>query len=116
MAGKQKNKKLTPAEQKTTAAYKLLSEQNETLKKSLASTQDELENYRSKYHEADKSHAVLSSKTETFILHEILKFLFSCVGVAVGVNFLTDGKISYGILAIVFGVGLYSLIVYLDNK
>jgi hypothetical protein len=106
---------LTPKEQKTTAAFKLMAEKVKTLEKSLKVTQDELEKYRDKYHEADKSNAIHISRNSTQIFHEILKFIISIVCGGIGVNLLTGGSVNKGIGAIVLGVVLYSAIVISDK-
>jgi len=106
---------LTPAEQKTTAAFKLMSERVKTLEKSLKNTQDELESYRTKYYDADKKHAVQMSKNSTLVFHEILKFVVSVVCGGIGVNLVTDGRIKEGIGIIALGVVLYGVIVITDR-
>lgn len=106
---------LTPTEQKTTAAFKLISEKASTLEKSLKCTQDELEKYRDKYHEADKTNAVQNSRNRTLVFHEILKFIVSVVCGGVGVNLVTGGKIWTGAGIIFVGIIIYSVIVVSDR-
>lgn len=111
-----KNKILTTAEQKTTAAFKLMSEKVETLEKSLRSTQDELESYRSKYHESDKNHAIEKSRNSTLVFHEILKFVVSVVGGGLGVNLISTGQIQNGTICLIVTVIAYSAIVLSDKR
>ncbi len=113
--GKQ-NIKLTSAEQKTTAAFKMLTAENKSLRQSLKRVQDELEGYRERYHEADKNHAVLVSKHTTVAFHEFLKFVVSTVCGGVGVNLLTDGHIFGGVIMVITGLVLFALIVFVDKK
>ncbi len=112
---KKRKRELTPAEQKTTAAFKLMSERVKTLEKSLKNTQNELESYRTKYYDADKKHAIQMSKNNTLVFHEILKFVVSILCGGIGVNLITDGKIVEGIRIIVLGVVLYGIIVITDK-
>ncbi len=112
---KDKNK-LTPKEQKTTAAFKLMSTRIEILEKSLKITQDELEVYRGKYHAVDKDNTFLAGKNQTLALHEILKFLSSGIIGAIGVNMLSSGNYIYGTVVLLGAVVLYSAIVWFDRK
>lgn len=112
---KKKNRRLTPAEQKTTATFKLMSETINTLQLSLRSTQDELERYRGKYYRSDKNHAIEKSKNNTLIFHELLKFLVSTIGGGLGVNLISDGQAKNGCLVIVFTTFLYGIIVISDR-
>lgn len=114
--GHKKKYGLNPAEQKTTAAFKLISEQKETLEKSLKLTQDELEKYREKYHESDKNHALQISKNSTLIFHEVLKFVISTVFGGLGVNMISEHSYRNGIGLIVAGVIIYSILVVSDRK
>lgn len=113
---KQKKNNLTTKEQKTTATFKLMSEKNKTLEKSLKITQDELENYRSKYYESDKNHAVQVSKNTTIIFHEILKYITSVIFGGLGINYFTNGKYIYGGILILISLIFYGLIVFSDRK
>ncbi|HUV81271.1 MAG TPA: hypothetical protein VMW21_01995 [Patescibacteria group bacterium] len=106
---------LTPAEQKTTAAFKLMSEKVKTLEKSLGSTQDELEIYRAKYHEADKNNAVQASRASTLVFHEILKFVVSIVCGGIGINLITNGILGWGLGIVVLGIIFYAVIVISDK-
>lgn len=114
--GNKKIENLTTAEQKTTAAFKMLNSQNKDLKKSLKKTQDELEQYREKYHEADKNHAVQVGKNKAIALHEILKFLISVGSGGFGVGLFLEGYKLYGGIAVGAGIILYIIIVLFDNK
>lgn len=113
---KKKNKILTPAEQKTTVAFKLMSEKIETLEKSLKITQDELESYRSKYYESDKNHAIEKSRNNTLVFHEILKFVVSVIGGGIGVNLISGGQINNGVICLTITIVIYSAIVFSDKR
>lgn len=114
--GNGKRNILTPAEQKTTAAFKLLSEQKNILEKSLKLTQDELEKYREKYHEADKNHALQISKNSTIVFHEVLKFAISMIFGGLGVNMFTEHLYKEGASLMLVGLVLYTLLVFFDRK
>lgn len=114
--GKRKKNTLTLNEQKTTATFKLMSEKNKTLEKSLKITQDELEKYRGKYHESDKNHAIQKSKNQTIIFHEILKYFASILFGGVGVNYLTNGDYLFGGVLILISLIFYVLIVLSDRR
>lgn len=107
---------LTTAEQKTTAAFKMLSTQVKDLKKSLKITQDELESYREKYHEVDKNHAVQIGKNKVIALHELFKFIISLISGGFGAGLFLEGFELYGLLCIFGGVILYAIIVFFDSK
>ena len=111
-----KKNKLTPKEQKTTAAFKLMSTRIEILEKSLKITQDELEMYREKYHAADKNNIMLLGRNQTLALHEILKFFGSGIFGAIGVNFISAGDYARGILLILGAIVLYGMIGLFDRK
>src|SRR3989339_655211 len=106
--------KLTKHERESSATFKLLSSQIGILKRSLKKTQDKLEEYRGKFHEADKNHAIEVNKNKTLVLHEIAKFVVSAAGAGIGVNLITDGKIRDGFVWLICGIVVYSVIVYLD--
>lgn len=113
---KTKKNTLTPKEQKTTGTFKLMSERAEVLEGSLKLTQDELEKYREKYHEADKNHALEISKNSTLVFHEVLKFSVSTIFGGLGVNLITSQVYSKGVGLIIAGIVLYGLIVFFDRK
>ncbi len=114
--GKQKKNQLTPKEQKTTVAFKLMSKQVKTLEKSLKLTQNELEKYREKYYEADKNQAVEASKNSGSKFHEFLKFAVSVILGGLGVNAISDHLYIKGGVFIGTAVILYALIVFFDKK
>ena len=68
---------LTPKEQATTAAFKLLKQENEYLKESLKNTQNELEKLREEKFEVEKNNVVLQHKQKTMFRVEVLKLLSS---------------------------------------
>ena len=98
--------------------YKLsaISECAQALEKSLKRTQDELEGFRSKYHEADKGQALQLSKNQTLALHEILKFLISAVIGGLGVNLISSGEYAKGSAMVVTALVVYAIIVWFDRK
>lgn len=113
---KKKNNGLTPSEQKTTAAFKLMSEKVKILEKSLKVTQDELENYRGKYHESDKNHAIEKSRNTTLVFHEVLKFIVSVVCGGIGVNLITNGEVKNGLGVLLIGIIVYTAIIFADRS
>ena len=97
------------------AVIKSLYEESVSLKESLKITQDELENWKNKYHEADKDAGILGAKLQSTVFSEILKFISSGLLVAAGINLLTDGKIIYGVVLMVAGLFLYIGIIVLGR-
>lgn len=69
-------------------------------------TQDELEEWRSKYHESDKRNGILDSKLSFFTGVEIIKYLTSAIGTSYGVNLLSSNN-TQGIYYIVGSVAVY---------
>ncbi len=98
------------------AVIKGLYEENQTIKESLKITQDELENWKDKYHERDKQKSVLDAKLQTTVLAEIFKFVASTVATGIGVNLFTDGKMLAGVALLVVGVVLFVGITYLGKQ
>jgi predicted nuclease with TOPRIM domain len=98
------------------AVIKRLYEENQTIKESLKLTQDELENWKDKYHESDKQKSILDAKLQTTVLSEIFKFLASTVAAGIGINLLTNGKIASGLALLVVGVILFVGITYLGKS
>ena len=82
---------------------KRMFEEISSLKESLKLTQDELENWKNRYHDA----GILGAKLQSTVFSEILKFVSAGVLVATGINLLTDSKILYGTLLVVAGAFLY---------
>lgn len=88
----------------------------EALQASLVDVQNKFDAVRAQKHVLDISNALLTSRLQAFIGLEILKFALSGVGVSAGVNFLTDGKPTYGWLLIGGGVILYAFIALLQRN
>lgn len=97
-------------------SFKLLQNENTSLKKTLVETQNILESFRSKYHESDKQNAVLVSKRGIIIFHEILKFTVSTIGGGIGVNLLSNKEYQSGLIVCAVSLIIYALIVFVDNK
>lgn len=98
------------------AMVKRLYEENSSLKSSLSSTQDELENWRTKYHESDKQVSILDVQVRSSVLAEIVKFLLSTIAAGLGVNLLTNGNYWLGGGLLALAVILYVGIVALGKK
>lgn len=96
---------------------KMLYEEDLTLKASLKITQDELENWKNKYHESDKEKSIINAKIKTTAFAEILKFLFSSLSAGYGINLVSDNK-PEGYFWIIGSVILFISITYLvkDKK
>jgi hypothetical protein len=88
---------------------KSLYESNQGLEQSLRSTQDELETYRSKFHDADKTTAVLSEQNKINVPNEIIKFVASTLGAGGGVSLFFAGHYILGGVAIVVAIVIYVL-------
>ncbi len=107
-AKKNKNKyKLTKKEQKTTVAFKMLSGENDLLKKSLKKTQDELEKMRQKKFEHEKENNLLKYKLEYVFWIEMFKF-FSSAGIGVAGNYLLNKEVN-----IALSIGIPSVIIFI---
>lgn len=105
------------------AAVRMLYEQSIDLRKqvstleiSLKNTQDELENWRTRYHESDKQAGILSAQIKSNLLAEIMKFLIATVLAGVGVNLITDKRYNQGGLLILIAVLCYIGIVLLGKR
>lgn len=109
-----KKNSLSKAEMNS-GAFKVQKDENSSLKKTLINTQDELERYRSKYHESDKKNSIYESMKETVVFHEIIKFLTGVLG-GVSTNFLSEGKYIYAMIALFISITVYMVIVNIDNK
>lgn len=104
-----KLKNRTRAQRKAgpTTATTILSQDNRrlrreivTLKNSLKEIQDELEKWRSKYHETDKRNGILNYQLTIAFIPELLKFLASAIGTGFAVGFYFAGykKLAVGLL------------------
>lgn len=63
-----------------------------TLKRTVVKTQNALEGWRGKYHDADKNNGILQSKLEFFVGLEVAKYLLAAVGTSYGINLVTSGN------------------------
>jgi hypothetical protein len=92
---------------------KSLYEELTTIRQSLVNSQDELENWKNKYHASDKRAGILNAQIRSSVLAEIMKFLLSTVLAGVGINLLTDGAYWIGgglaAMAILCYVGIVAL-------
>jgi len=117
MANKSKNREndLTPEEQKTTATFKLKSEEIKVLRKSLRKTQDQLEVMRQEKFGHEKRNAILENKQKNVFWIEFFKFASGG-----GVGFATSYIFSNNIV-LALAVGIPSTIIFIvalvaDNK
>ena len=106
---------LSPAEQKTTAAFKLKTAEIKALKKSLKKTQDKLEEMRQEKVGHEVRNAVLENKQKNVLWIELFKFI-SAAGVGFATSYVISNNIS---LALTFGIP--SIIIFIialiaDNK
>lgn len=113
---KKKLNGLTSAEQKTTAAFKLLSHENKILKQSLKKTQDELEQLRSKYHEADKANSILTQRIKTAPISELIKFFTSTFGGGFAISYFFSDHPARALVCFIGTVVVYAVTVILSNK
>lgn len=90
---------------------KALYESNQTMELSLRNTQDELETYRAKFHDADKISAVLSEKSKVNVPSEIIKFVASALGIGFGVSLFFANEYFWGSVAIIASVVVYILVI-----
>lgn len=84
------------------------------LKRTVVKTQNELEGWRAKYHNADKSNGVLSSKLEFFVGIEVIKYLLSAIGTSYGVNLVTSSNQNGWYLVV--GSALFYILITLWQK
>src|SRR3954469_14881845 len=90
-------------------AKALVSAQNReirSIKQTLITTQNELESWRTKYHNADKNNTALTTMQDVFVGIEIVKLVLSAVGVSLGVNLITNGN-NWG-----YAIAAVSVIIY----
>jgi hypothetical protein len=113
---RKKSNALSKKEMSSTGSYKLLENENISLKKTLANTQNELETYRSKYNESDKKNGIYESMKRTIVLHEVIKFIATGMLGGLGINLFSDSKWLYGSVSIIMGIILYVYVVSVDNK
>lgn len=111
----QKNNNLRPAEQKTTAAFKLLSEQIKTLKLSLKKTQDSLEQSRTEKSEVEKRNSILEYKQRSIFWIEIFKFL-SSAGIGFAANYLVIADFNTALFYGVPSIIIFSVTIIFSNK
>lgn len=86
-----------------------------TIKQSLVIAQDELGNWKNRYHESDKIAGILDSRIQSNLLAEIVKFVLSTVLVGAGINLLTDGNYLWGGVSSVAAIVCYIGIVLLSK-
>ena len=99
--------KLSKAEQETTTAFKMLSAENEVLKKSLKKTQDHLEKMREEKFKHEKENGILKYKLESFFWIEIFKFI-SSAGVGVAGNYILNSDFKTAL-----AIGLPSIVIFI---
>lgn len=114
-SNKKKNGGLSKNEM-SSGAFKVLKDENESLKKTLISTQNELENYRSKYHESDKKNGIYESMKQTVVFHEVIKFLATGILGGLSINWLNEKEYLYAGVAFVVAIIVYISVVRIDNK
>lgn len=95
---------------------KALYESNQAIELSLRNTQDELETYRSKFHDADKTSAVLSEQNKVNVPSEIIKFIASALGIGFGVSLFFADEYAWGVLSITASVIVYVLVTIFARK
>lgn len=97
------------------ALVSALNKENRDLKQNIVKTQNELEGWRTKYHDADKDNTVLTTKMDSFVGAEIAKFGLSAVGISWGVNLASSGNI-LGLIPIIVCSGIYLSITWWQRK
>ena len=81
----------------------------------IKTTQDELEDWREKYHAADKQNGILDSKISFVTGVEVIKFIVSAVGTGYGVNLFSSGN-DNGVYFIAGSTLVYVLITIWERK
>ncbi len=113
---RKKHNELTSKEQKTTAAFKMLSNENKLLKQSLKKTQDQLEGLRSKYHETDKQNSILNYKLDTSFIPELLKYLSSAIGAGFAVNYYFAAQHQKSLMIFIISALVYGGLLWFYRK
>ena len=116
MNRKSKKKNSLSKAEMNSGAFKVLKDENISLKKTLISTQDELERYRSQYHESDKKNGIYESMRKTIVFHEVIKFLSTGIIGSLSIYFFTEGMFLYASVTLLVAIVMHALIVYMDNK
>jgi len=94
-----------------------LNKEAKTLRKTIVNTQDQLEVWRTRYHNADKKNSILNTKLDVFVGIECVKFLLSAVGTAFGINLITSSpKNNSGFIYVVASVCAYALLTWWQRK
>lgn len=109
------NHKLTKAEQATTVAYKLISEQNENLKKSLKKTQDELEKMRDDKFSHEIENTLLKQKQKSIFWIEFFKIISGC-GIGFSLNYLQTQNYSLFLVYLVPSLVICIVTLVFSNK
>lgn len=100
----------------SSGAFKVLKNENESLRKTLVNTQNELERYRSQYHESDKKNGIYESMKQTVIFHEVIKFLATGGLGGLSIDLLTRQKYLYAFISLFIAVIIYICVVRIDNS
>ncbi len=110
-----KNNVLSKTEM-SSGAFKVLGQENESLKKTLVNTQNELEQYRSQYHESDKKNGIYESMQQTVVFHELIKFLATGGLGGLSINLLSSGQYLYSGVSLFAAIAVYVSVVGVDNR
>jgi len=116
MNSKNRKKNNLSRSEMNSGAFKVLQDENGSLKKTLVSTQNELERYRSQYYESDKKNGVYESMRQTIVFHEIIKFFATGVLGGLSINLLTEGNYLYAAVLLSVAVLIYIFVVRIDNR
>jgi cell shape-determining protein MreC len=114
--GEQTNKyELTEAEQKTTAAYKILSAENEGLKKELEDAQNQLKKINKLQIKNEKENTILKYKLNFISLIEFSKFVATAfIGVAGA--YLVSGEYKTAMNIGIPAIAVFGIIVVISGK
>lgn len=110
-----RDNKLTKSEKRTTAAFKLISAENESLKKSLKKTQNALEKMREEKFIHEKDNAVLTHKQKTMFWIEFFKFL-SSAGVGFSANYFISGNYQFALPIAISSIVIFIAALVFSNK
>ena len=111
----ERDKKLTKSEKQTTAAFKLISLENEALKKSLIKTQNALEKMREAKFQQEKDNAILEHKQKTIFWIEFFKFI-SSIGIGFSINYFILGNYQIALSVGITSVLIFSITIIFTNK
>ena len=113
--GEEYKYELTKSEQKTTATYKILAAENESLKTKLEDAQNELEKTKKIQFEKDKENSILKYRLNSISFIEFLKF-GSTAFIGVAGAYLVASEYKTALFIGVPAIIIFGVIIIFSNK